>query len=201
MCHAAAMDGSTVLLITKFGEYHIPEISAEAHTVAGVLSSCADLTSSTVAYGMLWYKTQHLCSQNMDCGCWCKAKLTVSFFILMETVYVSEILQYLKLQNWGRWQAFGWILLINFYNYIKNKLERFSHYFTSRNNLLCSVDRNPPRFQTSTPMRKHGPTTCLAWTPVEVLRPRLRPCIHGRKAAIIWLTLAQKVSSWIDIHT
>lgn len=53
MYHTAAMDGSTVLLITKFGEYHIPEISAEAHTVAGVLSSCADLTSSTVAYGML----------------------------------------------------------------------------------------------------------------------------------------------------
>lgn len=61
---------------------------------------------------------------------------------------------------------------------------------------LCSVHRNPPRFQTSTPMRKHGPTTCLAWTPAGVLTPQLLPCSHGRKAAIVRPTLAQKVSRW-----
>lgn len=59
---------------------------------------------------------------------------------------------------------------------------------------LCSVHRNPPRFQTLTPMRKHGPTTCLAWTPAGVQTPQLLPCSHGRKAAIVWPTPAQKVS-------
>lgn len=58
---------------------------------------------------------------------------------------------------------------------------------------LC-FHRNPPRFQTSTPMRKHGPTTCLAWTPAGPLTPQLLPCSHGRTAAIVPTTPAQKVS-------
>lgn len=60
--------------------------------------------------------------------------------------------------------------------------------------LMCSFHRNPPRFQTSTPMRKHGPTTCLAWTTAGVRTPQLLPCSHGRKAAIVRPTPAQKVS-------
>ena len=65
---------------------------------------------------------------------------------------------------------------------------------------LCSVDRNPPRFQTSTPMRKHGPTTCLAWTPAGVLTLQLLPCSHGRTAAIVRPTPAQKVSQQFEIQ-
>lgn len=65
---------------------------------------------------------------------------------------------------------------------------------------LCSVHRNPPRFQTSTPMRKHGPTTCLAWTPAGVLTPQLLPCSHGRKAAIVRPIPAQKVSLRSEIQ-
>ena len=60
---------------------------------------------------------------------------------------------------------------------------------------VCSVCRNPPRFQTSTPMRKHGPTTCLAWTPAGAPTPRPLPCRHGRRrrAARVQPTPDQKV--------
>lgn len=87
-----------------------------------------------------------------------------------------------------------WVRIIIKYNYFVNICFRCSY------QSLCSVRRNPPRFQTSTPMRKHGPTTCLAWTPAGVLTPQLLPCSHGRKAAIVRPTPAQKVSQWFNVH-
>lgn len=43
-------------------------------------------------------------------------------------------------------------------------------------------------------MRKHGPITCLDWTPAGAPSTLLLPCSHGRKAVIIWRTPAKKVS-------